>query len=528
MFRVIIRVCAPVYLLLALGAVRCAAQTQADFFDDSVLHEVRLEIRRSDWQALKDHFRENTYYPANVEWRGMRLEGIAIRSRGRGSRSPLKPNLRVDINRYDDNQKFLGLKAFHLKANNQDPSFLKERLATSLFRRMGMLASREANTRLYVNGEYVGLYLIVEEINKEFLQSNVGEDGGYLYEFKPTDDPYHFEYLGSDLTNYSPAPFDPQTHEKDPNPRALEAMTRTLNQASNTEFPDAISAYLDLKLFVTHLGTEGFLADIDGILGDVLGANNFMLYTFSGKSLSRFIAWDKDLTFSSPDRDIWQNTNASVLMRRALTIPEVREAYLAALARSQVLAGGPDGWLDQQIARDYDLIRGAAYDDPFKTYIANGFLKPSSNDIFDAEVARVTDFARQRSASVARQLALAGYRVSPSAPALGDRAVVNIATGDTSVLVPGSSVSLVGDRLSSTTAQADLSLPLPNSLGGASVYINGFPAPLLFVSPARIDLQVPFQIRPGTLPLTVVADGLVGNTITVGAASPGGAPAVSP
>jgi len=33
------------------------------FFDDTVLHDIKLTINAKDWQSLKDHFLENTPYP---------------------------------------------------------------------------------------------------------------------------------------------------------------------------------------------------------------------------------------------------------------------------------------------------------------------------------------------------------------------------------------------------------------------------------------------------------------------------------
>ena len=50
-------------------------------------------------------------------------------------------------------QKFLGLKSMVLRNNTQDPSNLHEILSLSFFRRMGLLAPRKAQARLFVNNE---------------------------------------------------------------------------------------------------------------------------------------------------------------------------------------------------------------------------------------------------------------------------------------------------------------------------------------------------------------------------------------
>src|ERR1043166_4782467 len=103
-------------LAIALAAPLAQAQTYEDFFDPSFVHEIRLTVRAPDWDLLRKNFDLNTYYPADVHWifkgRDIVIPNIQIRSRGHGSRSAVKPNLRVDINRSDPDQRFIGLTSF--------------------------------------------------------------------------------------------------------------------------------------------------------------------------------------------------------------------------------------------------------------------------------------------------------------------------------------------------------------------------------------------------------------------------------
>jgi uncharacterized protein (TIGR03437 family) len=59
----------------------------------------------------------------------------------------------------------------------------------------------------------------------------------------------------------------------------------------------------------------------------------------------------------------------------------------------------------------------------------------------------------------------------------------------------GSLASVFGQNLASTRASAT-SFPLPTTLGGTSVSFGGIPAPLIYVSPTQINLQVPFATSP--------------------------------
>ena len=86
----------------------------------------------------------------------------------------------------------------------QDASGVHESVAMAFYARLGIPAPREVHTRLYVNNEYAGLYVIVESVDKDMLARVFGAIGddtqndGYLYEFKWMDD-WKFGYLGDSL-----------------------------------------------------------------------------------------------------------------------------------------------------------------------------------------------------------------------------------------------------------------------------------------------------------------------------------------
>src|SRR5215471_5225178 len=88
----------PALLLFAFALPAGAALSADNLFDSTVLQEVRLTVNPTDWQTLKDNFRDDTYYHADLTWQGITVQNVGIRSHGQASRSPIKPNLRVDIN----------------------------------------------------------------------------------------------------------------------------------------------------------------------------------------------------------------------------------------------------------------------------------------------------------------------------------------------------------------------------------------------------------------------------------------------
>jgi uncharacterized protein (TIGR03437 family) len=86
---------------------------------------------------------------------------------------------------------------------------------------------------------------------------------------------------------------------------------------------------------------------------------------------------------------------------------------------------------------------------------------------------------------------------------------------------PGMLMGLYGTNLANTTQSAK-SLPLPLSLDGVSAMVNGVPAPIWFVSPGQINLQIPYEAALGAALVIVNNNGQVGSyPIEVTAAAPG-------
>ncbi len=400
--------------LLIMASATTYAQTQDDFFNDAVVQEVHLRVNSRDWQALKEHADENTYYPADLSWQGVTVRNVGIRSRGRMTRNGIKPGLHVDMNRYVSHQDFLGLKSVSLKNVYDDPSFVRESVSMKMFARMGFFASREAHARLYVNDVFVGLYVIVESVDRNFVERNYGPDeaakntGGYLYEYEKVRD-YQFDYLGESLEPYAQL-FNPKTRETD-SPVSLyqpiEELIQVVNQTPDDQFVGVVGARLDLTETMKFLAVQDFLAEIDGFVG-AWTMNNFYLYRNTA-GVAQLIPWDTGRTFSSLDHPIDFDLLTNVLTIRAFRFPELRQIYMDALIQCATLAGelvegDSRGWLEREIKRQGDQVDAIVPDDP---------VAPYSHAQFHIAVDSMRQFARQRPAFVACEVANA---MNPAGP----------------------------------------------------------------------------------------------------------------
>src|SRR5262249_34488584 len=87
---------------------------------------------------------------------------------------------------------------------------------------------------------------------------------------------------------------------------------------------------------------------------------------------------------------------------------------------------------------------------------------------------------------------------------------------------PGMLLSIFGSGLAKTTATTPVPSPIPTSLGGVSVALNGIAAPVLYVSPTQVNVQVPFEVGAGPAVVGVTNEsGVVGAHFQLAAAAPG-------
>ena len=504
-------------LLAGVVVATCAtafAQVQANpFLDDTTVQAINLTMDPNDWATLQQNYLLDTYYHATFTWNGI-SENIGIRSHGGGSRSPIKPNLDLNFAHYTKTQTFLGLPFVLLKANNEDPSNMCEWLSMKLYRKMGIPAPREAPAQVFVNGQLLGFYYIVEHLDETFLQRDFGESGGYLYEWQSAND-YDFENLGTDPTLYSQF-LDLKTSQAAPDLQTFDNLVQVINQPASATFTDdafiaALSQYLDPKQFLTYGATEQVLAGTDSLIGGQQGMNNFDLYQFQGTTVYYFIPWDKDSTVYDWTRDIMYGISngptINLLAQRLFAIPQYQQVYLNAAVNAANLMGGTGGWADSEITREYGVIQAAALDDPNKQCMNEGVLYPCGNQDFENGVLRIHTFLASRSSLVLSEAASDGLVASTGGPQIAGVS----ALGGVQALSPGALATVTGTNLAPAAQAAGV--PLPRVLGNAFVSVEGVRAPLLSTAAGSMEFEVPGDIPVGDASIVVSSNGDLSGTV---------------
>lgn len=249
--------------------------------------------------------------------------------------------------------------------------------------------------RVYVNGEYQGLYGIVEDVDESFLTRTFGGDGGYLFEYQ-WQQPFHGGPLGADFGIYRTL-FEAKTHELAPNDELyvpIRALFDTASLPDDVVTREDLERYIDLEQLVTALALDTLLGEEDGLAG-LHGMNNFYLYRDAGSTRHSLIPWDRDRAFNLIGSSIFDRVYENALTRRALSYGDLFDRYLRTLEDgARMLSSG--GWLAAEIERLRALIGQAAYADT---------RKPYSNEDFEAAVEFLREFATVRPARVLEEVA---------------------------------------------------------------------------------------------------------------------------
>lgn len=289
---------------------------EADFvFDDSVIRTYELTVDEADWEWLNNNQRLEEYRPAALLFEGEEYPDVAVRYKGfmgalgmcfdrQGNLTCKKLSLKLKFSEYDDAGRFYGLKRLNFHSMESDLSKMRDTLAYGLFRQAGVFAPRVSYAKLVVNGEMLGLFALVEQIDGQFTRSRFPDGGGgNLYK---EIWPVHSEpisYVRRLKTN----------REEDPSVDKIIRFAQALEQATDETFPSVLEAWTDTDMLMNYLAVDRLIDNWDGILawycvGEYCFNHNYYWYEDSERDRVWLIPWDLDNTFSVPSlmRDVYQ------------------------------------------------------------------------------------------------------------------------------------------------------------------------------------------------------------------------------
>ena len=157
-------------------------EASQEFFNDPKVRVFQFEIPAAGLASLRRMPRN--YVGGTVREGGRVLTNVAFHLKGMGSFRTVdeKASFAVKFDEFTKDQEYSGLTKLMFNNAVQDPTYLAELLATGLFRDAGLPAARVTHARVQLNGRDLGLYVVIEAMNKRFLKQHFPSAKGNLYE----------------------------------------------------------------------------------------------------------------------------------------------------------------------------------------------------------------------------------------------------------------------------------------------------------------------------------------------------------
>jgi len=403
-----------VFWLYTSSVVGAVADT---FFDDTYVHEIRLTFEDPDWYSVlyESHLNnpEDPYFAAAFEGDGVSIPIIGVRFKGNSSfrGDSIKKSLKLDFNEFEDTA-FLGLKKLNLNNGFNDPTLLREKLFLD-FAAKYVPAIRAVHTRVYINDEYIGLYIGIEQVDKTFVQDRFGNsEDGNLYKGAVRDElnVNLQDDFGSDLVWEGPdesAYYDHyqlKTNESANDYSGLVAFIDILNNVDPVLFPEQLEPILDVDNVLASIALNSLFMNLDSYSG---AAHNYYLYQSDSTGQFSHLFWDLNESFGSFLRG-WTGTHPfetdpfwvpiiepRPLMERLWMNEAYERRYINLYAR--MLREGFDvETMVPRIEALAEMIREDVYADPNKFFINEIFERNLTNDV--GNLFGLEKFIRDRSA----------------------------------------------------------------------------------------------------------------------------------
>jgi spore coat protein CotH len=175
--------------------------SEGELFRSDHVYKIIIVAHKDDWQLLQTNAMAKPYVRADFWFDGERYKNVAVRTKGlsslMSSQGSTRLPLKVDFNFFNSAQSFRGIKKLSLNNNFSDPTFIREVLGYQIFEDMGVPTPRRAIADVWVNDTHLGLYTIVEVVDKTFLRNNFANGRGNLY--KPDSQAANLKWTKADV-----------------------------------------------------------------------------------------------------------------------------------------------------------------------------------------------------------------------------------------------------------------------------------------------------------------------------------------
>jgi hypothetical protein len=406
-----------IYTLLA-SAVCLTANSQTynngtSLFDESFVHRIDVTFTQTDfWDSLSYYYDEaqqnggdTKYLQTIVSIDGNVFNSVGFKQKGYysnwGAIGSNKKPFKINLAKYLADQKYDGLKKINLSNGFEDPSMMRDVLAYKFMRDAGIPAPRTAYVKLYLNNTYWGLYIMVEELDKNFLENRYANKDGNLYKCISNTS---LSWQGTNYLDYTDE-FDLQTNKTLNNWSPFVNLVDEINNSTTADFVDSLEAVMEVEKYLTVLAADVILYNWDSYYDH---GRNFFLYQNPDNSKINWLPWDYNLAFSTSETNLivdYSGVEAKPLVQRIQADLNLRSRYfnrVCILMDNYFTIANLEPFINQTAA----LIRPDLVTDNNKFFTISEFDINISNDLNGSMgvYKGLKQFINERHSAVSNQL----------------------------------------------------------------------------------------------------------------------------
>lgn len=280
-----------------------------EVFEQSIIHEIEITSVNTIgdlFLLFNDEFLSGdyTYSLAQITIDGNYMDSVGIRVKGGLSGFDIKKPFKLDFNEFVSGQKHDGLKKVNLHQGNMDPSYARESLSYELLRDSGVKTVRTSFANVYFNGNYEGVYTIVEQVDNELINNLFASNDGALYK----------DALSSLVLKYD----NDQTF-------SYEDFKSAVNNIEQDSLHIQLEDYLDVESFLRFMAIQTYVNEADGPL--TIGINYYIYFEPESRKYV-YIPWDYNVAFYRQVDLSVVEPSANFIFERVKTNPILRARYL--------------------------------------------------------------------------------------------------------------------------------------------------------------------------------------------------------
>lgn len=385
-------------LLLLVPSVASAQAPSDSLFNTDQVIDIQLTFAQPNyWDSLIAYYNEDLERQllASVTLTDLHgtytYDSVGVRFKGNSSYGlPDKKSMKIDFNEYVGGQKYHGVKKLNLNNGFNDPTLLREKVFFDFCHDQGVLAPRAVFGNVTINGELLGFYGVVEQVDTDFLDRWLDDNNGNM--FKAGDQfgggaggttAADLAWYGASQSGYT-ARYEQKTNEDLNDWSDLIDLIDVINNSTTSQLEATLPGMWEWQSLLRSLAIDNLFANLDGYINS---ARNYYVYHDSTTLKWNWIKWDANEAFGrysggqSNLLNLAPNyvANTRPLMTKIMNTPSFYQAYLVEYCAA--FDAFTNAQMDPHIDELAALIEPHVFVDPNKQYTNAQFTTNLTSNI---------------------------------------------------------------------------------------------------------------------------------------------------